>query len=211
MGDAGGGFAQEVVLAWRDRRLDERQCDEGHGRADERGCVDHRDDVAAEGGEEPGSGDRRDDPKSFAHRLQHAVRLTELLVRQHRLQHRGACGGEDVAAEAVEQRHDVEQPEIRAAVHEQQQAHHGREGKVRPDHQTPFREPVDDDPAERGHQTGQSQEEEDDPGFGVRSGQNTGPDPEGDVHRPVAEHRQELPAEEKADVPAAENRAHASP
>jgi hypothetical protein len=90
VGDAGRRLTQEVVLAWCYRRFHERQRDQRRGRTDEGCSVDHRDDVAAEGGEEPGSGYRRDDPQPFAQRLQDAVRLAELLVRQHRLQHRRA-------------------------------------------------------------------------------------------------------------------------
>ena len=80
---------------------------------------------------------------------------------------------------------------------------------MRPDHQSPLGQPVDDDAAERRDEAGQSEEEVDEPGLRVRSGQDTSPDAERDEHRPVAEHRQELPAEEEADVRTAEDRAHA--
>jgi hypothetical protein len=96
-------------------------------------------------------------------------------------------------------------------VHEQQQAHHRGEREVRRDHQAPLRQTVDNDAAEWSDQARDSEEEEDEPRLRVRSGEDTRPDAERDEHRPVAEHREELPAEQKADVPAVEDRAHAGP
>ncbi len=97
---------------------------------------------------------------------------------------------------------------IRAVVHKEQEAHHRGEREMGPDHQAPLGQPVDDDAAERSDQARHAEEEEDDSRLRVRSGQDPGPDAERDEHRPVAEHRKELPAEEEADVRAAEDCAH---
>ena len=208
--DPGGRLAQEVLLARRGRRLSEPKCDERRSRPEERRGVDERHDVTPERDEEAGADDRRKDPESLAHGLEEAVRLAELLVREHRPQHRGARRPEDVAAEPVQQCDGVEDPEIRAVVHEQEQAHRRREREMRHDHQPPLRQPVDDDPAERRYEPGHAEEEEDDPGLRIRPGEDPRPDAERDEHRPVAEHRQELAGEEEADVRAAEDGAHAS-
>ncbi len=118
------------------------------------------------------------------------------------------AAAEDVAAEAVERRHEIDEPHLALVVHEEQQADDAGHRDVRRDHQRSLAHAVDEQSAERRGEAREREDEEDETGLRVRAGQHLGPDAEDDDHRPVAEHRERLPREEQTHVAAAEQRAH---
>ena len=108
------------------------------------------------------------------------------------------------AADGVEQRDDVDQPQVAAVVHEEQQEHRHCEEDVRDDHQRPSTHTVGEHARERGGQAPRREHEEDEPRGRVRSRERLRPDPEDDDQSPVAEQRDSLAAEEQARVAGAE-------
>ncbi len=76
------------------------------------------------------------------------------------------------------------------------------------DHERPLPHAVDEEPERRRDEPGQREDEEDEPGLGVRPRQGLDPDPEHEVHRPVAEEREALTHEQEASVAIPEERPH---
>jgi hypothetical protein len=68
------------------------------------------------------------------------------------------------AAQSIQRRDGIEQPDIATVVDEEQETHHACERDVGHDHQPTFRQPVDHETAERRSEAGKCKDEEDEAG-----------------------------------------------
>ena len=198
----------EIVLVALELRLGRAQEQERDDNRDEAGGIENGHGATARRGVDAGTGERCDQPQPLAHRLEHPVRLAEQLARQDH-GHQGRPGRRrERPRRAVEHDHGIQQPEVAAVVHEEEQQDHEGLRAVRPDHHAPPRQAVDDEPRDGREQRRQGEREEDEAGGGIAAGQILRPDAKDDEHRPVAEDGQRPAGEEDTRVADAEHAAH---
>ncbi len=190
----------QAVLVPLGGSLHDLQRRQRRGRAEKRGRVHDRHRSAAGNREEPRADERRDQPQPLAHRREGAVRVGQQVVGEHRLQQSRAAGGEDPGRPAVDERDEVDQPDLTAVVDEQEQQHDAGHRRVHEHQQRAAAHAVDDEPGERGDEPPQGQDEEDQACRRVRARERLRPDREREPHRRVAEHRQRLAGQQQAHV-----------
>jgi hypothetical protein len=71
--------------------------------------------------EESGAGDRTDEPDALTEGLQESVGIAEQFLGQHLAQQRGFSRAEDAVCQPVQDHHEVDEPYLAAAVHQEEQ------------------------------------------------------------------------------------------
>src|SRR5439155_3954615 len=128
--------------------------------------------------------------------------------RQHRCQKGRARREKHEPGRPVEPGHQVDEPEVIAAVDEEQQEQRGTNQAVRRDQQRSFADAVDDESRQRREEGGQHEDEEGETGRGIAARKGLGPDPEDEEHRRVAQHRDGRAEQEDARVADTQEPAH---
>lgn len=149
MPQAGCQLGEEVLLLPLESCFGRTDEQEGNRDADEGERICGRHDATTKRGIETGSEQGRDQTQSFPHRGEDRVGIAEQLARQHHGEKRRPRGRKDDAGSTVEARDDVDQPEVAAIVHEEQQQHRSGHDAVHADQQRPLAHAVDDKARER--------------------------------------------------------------
>lgn len=147
--DACGDLGPAVLLDGDGSLLLDVHEAEGAGGDEERRRVHDGDRATPEGGEQSGSGQRPEQPQALAHRLKEAVGVDEEVTVEHRDEEARLCGTEERIHGAVEEGDQPDEPNLAAAVDEQQAENDEGAAEVRPNENGTPPQAVDDEPGER--------------------------------------------------------------
>ena len=159
-------------------------------------------------GEQPGTGQRADQPQSLADGGQQTVRRSHQVHRQHGLHQTGDGRVEHDAAEPVPDGHGEQEPQLVAVLHEPERHTTAALIEVESDHHRPPGQSIDHHARERGEQARSDHGEHRQTGDGVAARQRLGPDAEDQQQRPLAEHRQGLTGQQQPEVTVSEELTH---
>src|SRR5579872_314548 len=207
---AGGDRVPPASVLRHRRRLVHPDEEERSRRHDEGAGVDHGDHAPARHREDGGADERAEEADPLAGGRQEAVGVGETVGRHHRGEEGGLARIEERRHDAVEEGDEPDDPDLAAAVDGEKAEHDGGAGEVAPHEDRSAVHAVDDDAGERPAQRGEREEEEGEAGLGVGPGELADPDAHGEPGRGVAEDREELAAEEPAEVAVGEDGLHDS-